>query len=340
MRVRPGLPAAVARLVAPIAEVCSRQHGPFPTLAFPTLALAPLASPPLAPPTLACLTLATRARAIALRAALAGTLAAAFLAAPALAQQEPGDGTEEEVLTPREAFLQANIIAIFYHELGHAVIDLMEVPIFGQEEDAADVMAVLLIDWLFEEEDAQDIAYDSAFGYLGNLAPDAGGAQDDADAQDGEEIAWWALHGPDAQRYYNHICLFYGANPEDREDLALDLGLPEERAETCAEEYDLANDSWGAVFDAMTDLPVSRPMAFDPGDGPDAPFLNKVLAEEIALLAEDMTLPQEVRVVVESCDEANAFYDPEAVTITFCTEFMPHLDAIFARLESGSVDYP
>lgn len=31
----------------------------------------------------------------------------------------------------QDAFVEANILSFFYHELGHAVIDLMEVPIFG-----------------------------------------------------------------------------------------------------------------------------------------------------------------------------------------------------------------
>ncbi len=56
--------------------------------------------------------------------------------------------------------IKANVLAIFYHELGHAVMDVMDVPIFGEEEDAADVMSVLLIDWLFSEEAAQDNVYD------------------------------------------------------------------------------------------------------------------------------------------------------------------------------------
>ena len=42
-------------------------------------------------------------------------------------------------------FVASNIISVFYHELGHAVIDMMGVPIFGQEEDAADVFSILLL---------------------------------------------------------------------------------------------------------------------------------------------------------------------------------------------------
>lgn len=69
-------------------------------------------------------------------------------------------------MSAKETFVDANIRSIFYHELGHAMISEMNVPIFGQEEDAADVMAVLLIDALYEEEAAQALAYDSAFGFI------------------------------------------------------------------------------------------------------------------------------------------------------------------------------
>ena len=86
-------------------------------------------------------------------AAIAATLALA--APPALANEAT------------EAFVEANLLATLYHELGHAFIDIEGVPIFGQEEDAADVLSILLIDAFFEEEDAVALAYDTAFGFLG-----------------------------------------------------------------------------------------------------------------------------------------------------------------------------
>ncbi|SFU10159.1 Putative metallopeptidase [Pseudovibrio denitrificans] len=220
-----------------------------------------------------------------------------------------------------DAFVEANILSIFYHEIGHAVIDKMQVPIFGQEEDAADVLSVMMIDWLYEEEAAQELAFNSAFGYIND--PDGV-----------EEVAWWDLHGPDQQRYYNHICLFYGADPEKREDLAYDLGLPEDRAQMCPVEYEQAANSWGAVFDEMS--PESGvPLVFHEGSGKEAELINQVLSDEVKNLEQDMSLPSEVIVKVDSCGEPNAFYDPEEASIIFCTEFIPHLRSIYqANLEN------
>ena len=238
------------------------------------------------------------------------------LLAFALIALVPGANAQDE--SEQNAFVEANILSIFYHELGHAVIDLMNVPIFGQEEDAADVMAVLLIHDLFEESTAQSIAYDSAFGYIN-------------DPDQTEEVQYWDLHGPDEQRFYNHVCLFYGGNVEARESLANDLGLPEERAEYCAEEFEQAYGSWGVIFDEMADENPKQPITLSEGSGENTQLLNELLAIEIANINADFTLPQELVVNVISCDEANAFYDPEAVSISFCTEFIPHLEILYQK---------
>lgn len=238
---------------------------------------------------------------------LIAVIACALFALPAQAQ----DSDE------KQGFIESNVLAIFYHELGHALIDVMEVPIFGQEEDAADVISVLLIDWLYEEDTAQDIALDSAFGFIND--------------PDGEmEVAYWDVHGPDEQRFFNHVCLFYGANPELREDLAFELGLPEDRADTCEEEYELAADSWGGILDEIDQQNNETRMVFAPGGtGESADFANQLLAAEIEQMNQDMRLPQQVMVTVEDCGEANAFYDPEAVSIIFCTEFVGHLGDLY-----------
>ncbi|WP_299201334.1 DUF4344 domain-containing metallopeptidase [uncultured Tateyamaria sp.] len=216
----------------------------------------------------------------------------------------------------REAFVEANLLGVFYHELGHALIDILALPVFGQEEDAADVASILLIDGFYEEEAAQALAYDAAFGFLGEAAAAAG-------------IAYWDTHGPDEQRFYNTVCLFYGANPEAREDFAIDLGLPPERAETCPHEFALALDSWGPAFDEIAGQ--GNTIQFDHGGH--ALLTTDVMRAEVAALNDDFDLPITLTVRVEECGEANAFYDLGTTEIIMCTEFEDHLRTLYDALE-------
>lgn len=227
----------------------------------------------------------------------------ALMAPPALAQEEE-----------REAFVEANLLGIFYHELGHALIDILGLPVFGQEEDAADVASILLIDAFYDEDAAQSLAYDAAFGFLG-------------EAELAEDVVYWDTHGPDEQRFYNTVCLFYGGNPDAREDFAIDLGLPEERADSCAEEYELASESWGGALDSIAGQGTS--IVFD---APIESLTAQVMAEEVEALNADFNLPEHLGVRVEACGEANAFYDPQTVEIIMCLEFEDHLRAIFDAL--------
>lgn len=214
--------------------------------------------------------------------------------------------TPEHVL----AYVENNLLGIFYHELGHALIDQLELPIFGQEEDAADVLSVFLIDAFFEEESAVQMAYDTAFGFLG-------------EAENAPEIAFWDVHGPDLQRYYNLVCLFYGANPEERDDVAEDLGLPEERAEYCPDEFEQAAHSWGGALDEIASEGGGTTLYLaETDDATDAGIMtSEVIAEEIRALNEDFRLPEQLNVRVQECGEANAFYDPEVGEIIMCSEF-------------------
>ncbi|WP_420012750.1 DUF4344 domain-containing metallopeptidase [Tateyamaria sp.] len=216
----------------------------------------------------------------------------------------------------RDRFVEANLLGIFYHEFGHALIDVLGLPVFGQEEDAADVASILMIDAFYEEEAAVDLAYDAAFGFLG-------------EAEVAGNVAYWDVHGPDEQRFYNTVRLFYGANPEVREDFAEDMGLPMDRAETCPEEFELAYDSWSAAFDDIAGQGTSLQFEANGFDN----LTVDVIAAEVAALNGDFNLPDRVGVVIEECGKANAFYDPAEVQIIMCTEFEAHLRDLFDVLD-------
>ena len=212
-----------------------------------------------------------------------------------------------------EEFVEANIIGIFYHELGHAIIDIEEVPIFGQEEDAADVFSIFLIDALFEEQDSLQLAYDVAIGFWSEaiLRQDSG-----------DSIAWWGVHGIDEQRFYNTVCIFYGAYPEERQGFIEDMELPEERAETCPDEFDQANAAWGGILDELEERGPGASFRFDDNDGS---LTAQLIAEEVEVLNGLFSISQPLNIVLEDCGEANAFYDPGTLEVIFCSEFEDHL---------------
>jgi hypothetical protein len=114
---------------------------------------------------------------------------------------------------------------IVLHETAHALFHILAVPVLGQEEDAADQVAVLIATRLGGDF-AERMLRAAAFMYDHDSRVRSPGEEDFAD-----------VHGLDRQRFYNVLCLAWGADPE-LYDFAKDLGkLPQERAEGCSAEY-------------------------------------------------------------------------------------------------------
>ena len=92
-------------------------------------------------------------------------------------------------------------VFVLLHESGHAVFDLLQVPLLGSEEDAADVFATVILLRL-----GRDVAFQLLQGAVRNYAMEAR-------ARKPEEGDFADEHGLDAQRYYNVLCLAYGSDP-------------------------------------------------------------------------------------------------------------------------------
>ena len=231
-------------------------------------------------------------------------------------------GGDKIVVSPEDldstvmSYVKANVLATMYHELAHALIDGLSLPIFSREEDAADTFVVVITDLFFDAEQAEQLTWASADQY----ARDAEEAE-----KKGRELAVWSTHSLDLQRYYNLICLYYGGDVQSRDKFAKENDLPHDRAETCEEERELAEASWGAVLDD-----IKRTQA-----GPDWITLDEnvdtlgnsyvlaaqsVIRTEIARLNDRFAPDFAVTVVIENCNEANAFYSPGEGKITMCNE--------------------
>jgi uncharacterized protein (DUF924 family) len=127
-------------------------------------------------------------------------------------------------VTPENAFT-GPLLEVFLHEIAHALFDQLRLPILGREEDAADQLAALILLHL-EPRAARDTVAGVAWMY----------AVDARQAKVGE-AAYANVHSLDAQRFYNLLCLAYGAEPALFADVVSNKLLPADRAEGCRDEY-------------------------------------------------------------------------------------------------------
>ena len=205
------------------------------------------------------------------------------------------------------------------HETGHALIDQFQLPVIGQEEDAADAFATLEI--LAVEDDPAPIIIDGALAFIVSheMAEEAG-----------EEPAYYGEHDLDAQRGIRMICHAYGQDPDEFAEAAEMLDIPEDRLETCQADSELANDSWNALIeDALLgadDKPSDVRLIIEDVEGYEhlAKLIRDTETGEAlrAHLSETYAWPETLELVFDSCDEPNAYYDPETVRITACYELM------------------
>ena len=95
------------------------------------------------------------------------------------------------------SFISNEVLATFYHELGHAFIDVLGLPVLGKEEDAADHLSVILMNEIWQEDSAAAILASDATAYA---------LQAEQVASGGGEPAYADEHSLDMQRYYTVVC--------------------------------------------------------------------------------------------------------------------------------------
>jgi hypothetical protein len=145
--------------------------------------------------------------------------------------------TEEDEAEAGEAVAGATLFTLL-HELGHALIDLWDLPITGREEDAVDQLATIIL--LEGGEDGETAALNGADAFWG--------AEEEGESADEEEMSFWDEHSLGEQRYYNIVCWSYGSDPEGLSDLVGDEWLPEARAGGCPDEFARMSKAWDTLL--------------------------------------------------------------------------------------------
>jgi hypothetical protein len=118
---------------------------------------------------------------------------------------------------------------VTFHEVGHAAFDMFNVPIFGHEEDAADNFATFIM-LQFGKGQAPRLINGAAWAWRAYLG----------DYQKNPVVptrlaAFASDHGLPQERFYNLVCLAFGANSQEFADFA--NFLPPTRSPNCSHEY-------------------------------------------------------------------------------------------------------
>jgi len=130
-----------------------------------------------------------------------------------------------------EHLVTGTLVFALMHELGHALIDVLDLPVTGREEDAVDQLATIL---MLGQGDAGDSL---AFGAIGWFAKNAQSGVND-------ELLFADAHGLNVQRYYDILCLVYGRDRARYPEILTGGWLPADRAARCPAEYARIAHSW------------------------------------------------------------------------------------------------
>jgi hypothetical protein len=140
-------------------------------------------------------------------------------------------------LTPADAVIGQYVYTVS-HELGHALFDVLDIPVLGQPEDAADQFAAYMMLQLDKDQSHRLLA-GAAYSYKNYIR---------SQQVTVPLIAFADAHSAPMQRFYNLLCMAYGADREAFAD-AVDKGyLPEQRARSCKMEYGEMNFAFQKLF--------------------------------------------------------------------------------------------
>lgn len=145
-----------------------------------------------------------------------------------------------------EELIDAGYITVF-HELGHALVAMLDIPITGSEEDAVDEFAVIALLQIGDERSERALL--------------SGIEQYSVDAEQYEDISELDFsdeHSLDKQRFYDTLSLVYGSDPEAHADLLGEDYLPEDMAEDSQSEYERKAEIWNRLLKPHLRDPVAE----------------------------------------------------------------------------------
>jgi Putative metallopeptidase len=130
-------------------------------------------------------------------------------------------------------------IFVFYHEAGHMLINELDIPVAGREEDAADQFSAYLL-----------LNNDPTEGKkMSKSIVEAGADWFNLTATKPSKESMLGEHSLNQQRFYNLVCILYGADPNTYSELVKKLNYPDRRLNGCRLEYQQIASSWKRLLE-------------------------------------------------------------------------------------------
>ena len=241
------------------------------------------------------------------------------------------DPDDVEAFDDEALFVIGNTLFTVYHELGHALIDLLNLPVIGREEDAVDGFAAVTMIPKTPDPVRDALIVAVADGWRAQSTIGTAGS----------ERLYWGQHALNEQRHFAIVCLMVGSDQEGFYDFALEAGLPEERIRTCSQDFSRMKSGWHRLLGPhrqdveTTGLTAMPPIAlvFDqPPSELEEPFYlireQELLENAILRFGDDLALPAPITVRFRTCDEANAFWSEDQLEVTICYELVDEFRAM------------
>lgn len=231
----------------------------------------------------------------------------------------------------RIGFVAGNLAFVLLHEFGHVVIHDFDIPVLGNEEDAADTLAAVTLIELDRRNP------DTDFRFLRTLltAADANrilwqkGAERDESGR-----AYWARHPLSVQRAARIACLAYGSNTTVLAALPELVGMPMFRSDWCEEEYQLAREAYRWVRDSVKTREKAAaeelPHKYSYGRVSDEAHKllvarmkkERVLERALGFATKAVLLPDAIDLRAMVCDSPNAYWDRDKRQLVLCYELV------------------
>jgi Putative metallopeptidase len=233
-------------------------------------------------------------------------------------------------------FVAGNMLFVMLHELGHAAMHEMGLPILGREEDQADNFAIFNL-LKIGNKVSHRVLVEAAKGWF---------LSDRRDRRDGEPQAYFDEHGLDQQRAYNIVCLVYGSDPANMTDLADETKLPKDRRDSCVtSDYPSISSSWMSVL-APHRRPPDQPktkieVIYGDGKGDLEGFargMRRIDTLNIVadLMSDALAWPQPFVIESQTCGDINAVWVSSTRRLTVCYELAQDFGVLYREFELAS----